>query len=194
MKNINLHQIMQIALISVISMMSLMGQDNTVIQNVVVRIPEVALLDLEGGRGTDIRFTGEGPREAGMAVDFSNQTNNDLWINYSSITNKRTEPSRDITVQITSGNVPAGMVLEVTAGKDAGRGEGQVGVPTGTISVNHTAQSIIRGVGSAYTGHGTSNGHQLSYKLALSNDKGSYGHLDLDQSNTVAIMYTLTDQ
>ena len=138
--------------------------------------------------------TGEGPREAGMAVDFSNQTNNDLWINYSSITNKRTEPSRNITVQITSGTVPAGMVLEVTAGKDAGKGDGQVGTPTGTISLNHTAQSIINGVGSAYTGHGVSNGHQLSYRLALSNDKGSYGQLDLDQSGSVAIMYTLTDQ
>ncbi|MBK8500964.1 MAG: hypothetical protein IPL46_01500 [Saprospiraceae bacterium] len=67
---------------------------------------------MEGRSGTDIRFTGEGPREAGMAVDFSNQTNADLWINYSSITNKKTEPSRDITVQITSGKVPAGMVLK----------------------------------------------------------------------------------
>jgi len=194
MKNINLHQIMQIALISVISVMSLMGQENTAIQNVVVRVPEVALLDLEGRKGTDIRFAAEGPGEAGMAVDFNNQTNNDLWINYSSITNKSTEPSRDITVQITSGSVPSGMVLEVTASKDAGRGEGQVGAPTGTISLNHTAQSIISGVGSAYTGHGVSNGHQLSYRLALSSEKGSYGQLDIDQSNTVAIMYTLTDQ
>lgn len=194
MKNINLHQIMQIALISVISMLEMMGQENTVIQNVTVRIPEVALLDLEGKRGEDIRFTAEGPREAGMAVDFSNQTNNDLWINYSSITSKETEPTRDITVQITSGSVPSGMILEVTAGRDAGRGGGQVGTPTGTIQVNHTAQSIISGVGSAYTGHGVSKGHQLSYRLSLSTEKGSYSQLDLDQSNTVAIMYTLTDQ
>jgi len=193
MKNRNF-QIILIALLAGLGVLEVSAQDNTAVQNVMIEIPEVAMLDLEGGRGKDIHFSPGSPEEAGMAVDFSGQHNEDLWINYSSITNRRTEPTRDIKVQITSGKIPAGMTLQVSAGQDAGRGDGKMGAATGSIALDGTSRTLITGVGSAYTGNGKGSGHQLRYRLSLSEEQGAYAKLDMDESTTLSIMYTLTDE
>jgi hypothetical protein len=168
--------------------------DNDDIHNLIIKLPEVALLDLEAAGGTSITLAPKAPNEAGQALDFSGETNSDIWINYSSIIGSKTEPSRNITVQITSGAVPAGLVLSVAASKDAGLGDGTMGSPTSLIMLDKSAQDIITGVGSSYTGNGVSKGHQITYSLALDNQRGSYAQLDFDQSNTLGITYTLTDQ
>lgn len=184
-----------IILISGMVAMTSFGQDNNAaIQNVVISVPQVALIDLEANGGTNIQLSPLAPQEAGLAVDFSKQTNTGIWVNYSSIVNSRTQPARNITAQITSGAVPQGMVLSVVAGKDAGMGEGAMGIAAAQINLNNQAQNIITGVGSAYTGNGVANGHQLSYALTLENSNDAYAKLDFNQSTTLAITYTMTDQ
>jgi hypothetical protein len=168
--------------------------DHDDVHNLIIDIPEVALLDLESAGDKTINLSPEAPKEAGEALDFSNQTNSELWINYSSVIGSKSEPARDITVQITSGKLPAGMVLSVKSAKDAGQGDGTMGTPNGKIKLDETAQQIIAGIGSSYTGDGVSKGHQLTYTLELDGKKGSYANLDYDQSSTLAITYTLTDQ
>jgi hypothetical protein len=168
--------------------------DHDDVHNLIINIPEVALLDLETAGDKTITMGPEAPKEAGEALDFSNQTNADLWLNYTSVVGSKSEPSRDVTVQITSGTLPSGMVLSVRSAKDAGMGDGQMGTPGATIKLDGTAQQIISGIGSAYTGNGVMKGHQLSYTLGLDNKKGSYASLDYDQATTLAITYTLTDQ
>lgn len=188
-------KIQLIIIITATSVLSTYGQDNnTAVQNVVISVPEVALLDLESNSGTTIDLSPEVPQEAGMAVDFSQQTNSSIWMNYSSIISSKNDPTRNITVQITSGSVPQGMVLSVEAGSDAGMGEGRMGESTSVITLNNKAQNIITGVGSAYTGNGVSKGHQLSYRLSLDTSAGSYANLDYDSASTIAITYTFTDQ
>jgi len=168
--------------------------DNDDVHNVIIALPEVALLDLESSSSTTIKLSPKAPNEAGQALDFSDQSNSDIWINYSSIVGHKKKPSRDIEVQITSGEVPDGLLLTVVAGEDAGMGDGKMGKPEGPITLNKNAQKIIGGVGSSYTGNGVSKGHQLTYTLAMDEQKGSYAKLDFDESNTLAITYTLTDQ
>jgi len=53
---------------------------------VAISIPEVAILDLEGS--TSVSLSVEAPTEAGEAVSFANATNNDVWLNYSSINSR----------------------------------------------------------------------------------------------------------
>ena len=168
--------------------------DHDDVHNLSINIPEVALLDLEAEGDRSIKLGPEAPGEAGNALDFSEEQNSDLWINYSSIVGSKTEPSRDITAQITSGNVPEGLVLSVQASKDAGMGDGEMGRAKEMIRLDDHVQEIITGVGSAYTGNGPSRGHQLTYVLSLDKKEGSYAKIDFDQSNTLAITYTLTDQ
>lgn len=179
-------------LVGVISF-SVNAQDsNQDAHNVVIGIPEVALLDLEAVNGTSITLGPTAPVEAGNAVDF-NSVDNSIWINYSSIIGSTTEPSRNVAVQITSGTVPAGTELSVLAASDAGNGDGTMGSPTPTVVLTSTAQNIITGIGSAYTGNGVNKGHNLSYALNLSSAAGSYAQLDFDNSDTVVITYTLSD-
>ena len=168
--------------------------DHDDVHNLSIDIPEVALLDLESEGDKAIKLGPKAPGEAGNALDFSEEQNSDLWINYSSIVGSKTEPSRDITAQITSGKVPEGLVLSVQAGKDAGMGDGEMGKAGEMIRLDDHAQEIIKGVGSAYTGNGPARGHQLTYVLSLDKKEGSYARIDFDQSNTLAITYTLTDQ
>lgn len=182
-------------IILTLSSASIIAQDNSsATQQVVITVPEVALVDLESTSGSTIQVNPDTPNEAGMAADFSKATNSSIWINYSSIVNSKFDPARNITAQITSGFVPAGIVLSLVASKDAGRGEGNMGTPTAKINLNGSAQNIITGVGSAYTGNGAQKGHKLTYSLEMDSQKGSYAKLDADQSNTLTITYTLTDQ
>lgn len=171
---------------------SAMAQDtNKDKHNIDIKIPEVALLDIEAKSSTTLTFEGKAPTEAGLAIEFGTDANKDLWLNYSSIVGSKTEKSRDVTVQITSGTVPNGLSIEVAAEKDAGGGAGTVGTPAGTLTLSSAAQKIITGVGSCYTGDGTTKGHNLSYLVKLDNSK--YGDLDFDQSGSVEVTYTLTD-
>ncbi len=178
--------------VAVVSFNTYAQDDNTEAHNVVIGIPEVAILDLESAAGTTITLGPTAPTEAGLAVAFPSQ-NNSIWLNYSSIVGSTTEPSRNVTVQITSGTVPSGTTLEVVASADAGSGDGAVGAPAAAVTLSNAAQNIITGIGSAYTGDGVSKGHNLAYTLDLASGAGSYALLDFDDSNTLEITYTLSD-
>jgi len=90
----------------------------------------------------------------------------------------------------TAGTVPAGLQLTVQAGSFSGSGVGTFGTSAGVITLTGTAQNLLTGIGSAYTGNGPSNGHNLTYTLS---QVGSYAALDFDNSNTLTVTYTLSD-
>ena len=84
-----------------------------------ITIPTVSIVDIEGPNGESpaINLTPSiDGLEAGAAVKFSSATNNDLWLNYTSIV--KSNQKRNITAAI-SGNLPAGVSLKVKAGPDA---------------------------------------------------------------------------
>jgi hypothetical protein len=178
----------------VFSNQSLLAQDtNTDAHDVTINIPEVALLDIEPAASTAITLAPAAPTEAGDPIDFSGATDNSLWINYSSIVGSTTEPTRKVTVAITSGTVPGGMLLKVQAGADAGNGDGTVGSAAGQLTLSGSAQDLVTGIGSCYTNTPENNGHQLTYVLELDGTGGSYANLDFDDATTLTITYTLTD-
>ncbi|NOY96889.1 MAG: hypothetical protein GXO81_11080, partial [Chlorobi bacterium] len=94
-------------------------------------------------------------------------------------------------VQITNGSVPTGLTLTVTADADAGAGKGAVGTSAGLVTLSATAQTLISGVKSCWTGNGSSKGHNLTYKLDLTS---ADNYSDLANADTdITITYTLTD-
>ncbi|SDW40400.1 hypothetical protein SAMN05444411_101651 [Lutibacter oricola] len=155
-------------------------------------VPQVALLDIESTVAKAISLKATAPTEAGEKVEF-NQSNSDLWLNYSSIVGN--ESSRAITVQITDGDVPSGIDLTVSANKYEGDGEGTMGeiAEKSIVLNNKKATNIIKGIGSAYTGNGAKNGHNLTYRITQSEDKDAYANLNFDESTTLTITYTLSD-
>ena len=155
--------------------------------SVSINIPQVALLDLEGG--SSITLAPTAPTEAGDALSFASATDNSIWVNYSSII--ASGKTRTVNAAITSGTVPTGLLLKVTAGSYAGSGKGTLGTAGSQVTLSTTAQNIITGIGSCYTGNGASNGHNLTYTLELGSTDN---YNQLVQANTsITVTYTITE-
>ena len=155
---------------------------------ITVVIPTVALLDLESATSKDFSatFAQPTPLEAGQKLNVP-AVNNSLWLNYSSIQTLTTP--KKVTVE-TSAIVP-GVDINVTAAVSAS-GAGDLGDPTASpVKLAVAPQSLITGIGSAYTVTGPNKGHQLTYAFLA--EDGNYADLR-SGSTTVTVKYTLADE
>ena len=155
---------------------------------VTVVVPNVALLDLETSvaKNFPATFTQPTPLEAGQKV--SVPTNNtDLWLNYSSII-PSTVTAR--TVKVKASALVPGVGIAVVAATATTGGKGTLGTPTPAVTLTTADQSLITGIGSAYTESGPSKGHQLTYSFTA-ND-ADYAALRA-ASTAITVTYTLVD-
>jgi len=111
----------------ILTIVAIIAQDSLYAAQLVnITVPNHALIDLEGT--TSIALAPTGPTEAGNALSFTNSTNNEIWMNISSAAGTLTKINRVVSVQITSGYVPAVMQLKDTAGSySGGFGQGTLG-------------------------------------------------------------------
>lgn len=155
-----------------------------------ISIPEVFLVDVEPAGQNTISLAPTSPTEAGLGLDFTSCTNSTLWLNYSSVVENATT-TRKVTAQITGGSVPTGVDLKVSAAAAASGSEGTVGTPAGTITLSSTAQDLITGIGSCFTGDGSSKGHNLTYSFSL--QPNNYGQVYSLASAGITVTYTITN-
>lgn len=157
--------------------------------NITISVDEVFIMDIESSGSIDIDMGLTSPDEAGAPMEST--PNSSLWINYTSVLEDVGSESRNITAQ-TSAATP-GYILKVIAAADAGNGEGTTGTPTGEVTLSNTmAQNIIESIGSAYTGDGASNGHNLTYTLE-SQGTGDFSNLQASTGQTITVTYTITN-
>lgn len=157
------------------------GQTSSV--GVSFSLPMVALLDVEPNTNS-INLSLTAPTEAGNMVT-NTASNNTKWINFSSaVTPGQT---RRVSAQI-SGVMPNGLNLVLNTSAYSGAGAGTLGSRVSPITLTGSSQTIINGIGGAFTGNGVSNGYNLTFTLSISN----YSQLR-SQSSTVSIIYTLID-
>src|SRR5690606_17013595 len=123
-----------------------------------ITISEVALVDIEPGGSKNITMNFTAPTEAGMPLT-APTTNNALWLNYSSI-KSTANPVRTISVKLTA--LLPGVDVKVTAAAATGSGDGALGTPAAQLTLTAADQTIISDIGSAYTGDGANNGHNLT--------------------------------
>ena len=156
-----------------------------------ISIPTIALVDVEGAGG-EIESISLAPTftgmEAGEAADFSTATNSSLWLNYTSIV--AADQTRNITAQLNS-DLPAGLNLRLEASSASNTGNGTKGSTVGQVILSSTAAELITGIGSAYTGNGENNGHQLTYSLDA--DEDSYSTL-VSNSYDLTVTFTITGE
>ncbi|WP_205748212.1 hypothetical protein [Dyadobacter bucti] len=170
------------------SSFSVFAQDtNTDSHQITVEVPVVALLDLETSSGSEnftAAFTQPTPLEAGekLTAPTDNAT---LWLNYSSIQTASTPKHVDVSA---SAVIP-GINVHVVAGTSA-TGFGTKGTPTAGFNLTTSAQSLITGIGSAYTVNGPNNGHLLTYSFTALD--ANYANLR-SGSTTIDVTYTLAD-
>ena len=161
---------------------------NTDNHQVTIVVPNVALLDLETSvaKNFSATFTQPTPLEAGQKVLVPGN-NTDLWLNYSSII-PTTVTAR--TVKVKASAVVPGVGIAVVAGVATTGGKGTLGTPTAAVTLTTTDQSLITGIGSAYTETGPAKGHQLTYSFTA-ND-ADYAALRA-ASTAITVTYTLVD-
>jgi len=178
--------------IFITAVINLNAQDSEKDSHIVtIGVPEVALLDLESTQEKSLNFNLTAPTEAGNPVNTTKFDYN-IWLNYSSII--ESSSTRKVDVQITNGKIPDGLMLRIYAWGDNGNGKGALGKSNYLVELKETQPTtIINSIGSAYTGNGPNKGHRILYYLTRSSENDFYSKLDSDQSNTLTITYTLSD-
>ncbi|MBM7418512.1 MULTISPECIES: hypothetical protein [Chryseobacterium] len=191
MKKTTITLAMSLAIFSLSS--NLKAQDtNTDNHTVTISVPEVALVDIEPAATKNITLGFTAPTEAGNPV-VPNTANTTLWLNYSSIKSVA-DPTRNVSVSVNA--IIPGIDIHVTAAAATGSGGGTLGTPAAQLTLSATDQTIISGIGSAYTGNGANNGHNLTYALAAGSGPGGvavYEDLQATATTVATVTYTISD-
>lgn len=146
-------------------------------------LPEVALLGISP-TNSDINLGFSSQGQSGQAIQ-NNQTDNTKWLNFTSAV--RSGQSRKISAQIYSGVFTSGYVIVLEAIKFAG--VGTLGNAQPPIELSSVSQSIITGIGGAYTNIGSLFGYNLKYSLRIKD----YNLLRAENNTPYTITFTLTD-
>ncbi|AZA52372.1 hypothetical protein [Chryseobacterium sp. G0201] len=172
---------------------NLNAQDtNTDNHTISITIPEVALVDIEPAATKNITLGFTAPTEAGLPITAAT-TNNTLWLNYSSIKSVA-DATRNVSVKVNA--VIPGIDIQVTAAAATGAGGGTLGTPSAQLTLSAADQTIVSGIGSAYTGDGANNGHNLTYALAAGSGPGgiaAYADLEATATAVATVTYTISD-
>lgn len=165
---------------------------NTDNHTITISIPEVAIVDIEPVAAKNITMGFTAPTEAGLPL-LGPANDNTLWLNYSSI-RSAADDTRTVSVRLDA-ELP-GIDINVTAAAASGTGEGTFGTPSSQLTLTAADQIILSGIGSAYTGDGATNGHNLTYALALGGSTGAtaaYEDLVATASAEAIVTYTISD-
>lgn len=131
-----------------------------------ITIPAVALVDIEPSANKNITMGFAHTGEAGEPITPIG-TNNELWLNYSYIPSGTGKSAR---VDVNINSVIPGVDIKVTAGaQSGGNSGGAVGeVALTALTLSTAPTPIITSIpGASYTGTGETNGHNLTYSLAI---------------------------
>lgn len=152
-------------------------------RNIAVTLPVVTLMDIEPTGAISLNYTA--PTEAGNAVT-APAANTTKWINYTSAI-APAGLTRRITASINQ--VIPGVDIKILAAAASGSGAGTLGTPSAQVTLTTTAQTIITGIGGAFTGNGANNGHRLTITLTTN----TYANLSARTNTPVIITYTITE-
>jgi hypothetical protein len=183
----------------VVSICFLLGISLSTAQNknqeghlVKINLPDITLINIVSSTNNVILLQGDMVNEAGKSVSF-NKSDKSIWINYTSIIGSETTPNRNVTVEISDGKVPDGLVLAIKVNEDIGLGNGNMGKPVDNKQeLTNNPIIIITEIESSNTGVGANKGYNVEYTLNLKQDS-SYASLDFDQAIKLSIVYTLSD-
>lgn len=165
--------------------------------NIALAIPDIAVIDIAGPNedGTTLNLTPDiSNLEAGEAIDFSSASNNNLWLNYTSIIEKSNSgnnkgKTRKIKVELDN-NLPNGINLYLEVGP-ANTGNGQTGSPEqGKIVLKKGPTTVVENIGSCFTENGEGKGHPLTYSIGIDEQK-----TDEVMAETFSVqgLYTITE-
>ena len=115
------------------------------------------------------------------------QSNASTYMQFTSIAPEN--ETRRVTAIVGAGNVPAGTLLQLSAGACT-TGLGALGTPSTIITLDRSAQrNLITGIGSCYTGTTPTSGYNLVYSWGV--DPSNYTQLRATSSVSITITFTV---
>ncbi len=178
--------VLLVAITLITSSKVVLAQQTTAGDPIELQLPEVALIDTDHAPITLTLTTSN----AGESIA-SSDSNSDMYVKVTSLVPAGT--NRDISAKIT-GTVPTGTKLTLSsAAATAANSAGTLGSPVGSaITLSSSDQNIVTGIGSCYTGTGSTDGYQLTYTWALDNPSVNFGNLEANASTTITVYLTIT--
>jgi hypothetical protein len=132
-------------------------------------------------------FTLGAPTTAGAIPSITGTDGGSLWLQYTSIKASTGTP-RTIKAAL-SGTIPTGLSITATAATPIAA-TGDVGLTNGLQTISATAATMIKNVGSGYTGSATGNGSNVNYDVAITN----MADLKVTSKSTLTVTYTLSSE
>ena len=162
---------------------TILGASDSVTQNIIINVKDIAVLNVTVGSVT-LEVNAPVKANAGDSPVVSTSVDGG-YLRYTSIV--ESEKTRKITAQLDT-DVPTGLALKLSVTAPSG-GTGTLGSSAGEITLSKdTAQDIITGISSGWTGTETTSGAKLTYSLEITD--GS----KLNITNpTITITFTLTE-
>lgn len=118
-------------------------------------------------------------------------SNNNMYVKVSSLTPGQT--TRSVSAKITSGTIPSGTILTLVAANCTSGGGVRGTAINNPITLSTSDQMIIGGIGSSFTGTGTTDGYRLTYTWAPNNPATNYASIQSNPSPTIiTVVLTLS--
>jgi hypothetical protein len=163
----------------------------TATHQVDITINSVAMIravHVNGSTPENQNFTVEAPTIAGGMPTNRETPNSGLYLQYTSIKTATGTP-RTIKAALTTGTIPAGLAISATAFTPTG-GTGDVGTSNSEQTISAIAATMIKNIGSGYTGIATASGAEVRYSSTIT----TMASLKATASTPLTVTYTLSSE
>jgi hypothetical protein len=158
---------------------------NTATATVVLGVTEVSLVKASSGI-INLQLK---QRDAGQSIE-TNASDSTARLLISSVIS--TSNPRILTAKISSGTVPSGTQLELTAMQPNPNFVGLPGTYTSPIPLDETDKPFVTNIESCYSGTGLSDGYPLRFTYTLNTNPATYSSLRASSGTQIVVMFTLT--
>ncbi len=151
-----------------------------------INIPTHAMVNIAGNSGTTVDFSAVAPEFAGNSVSFTQTSESALYLNYSSIVSqgKTNTISAKISGLAEGLNINLNVSAEALNGAKGNTGSGQ------SQTLGTEGKTVVRGIGSCFTGYGAGKGHKLEYSVEVKD--ADYSKI-VAKENHITVTYTITE-
>jgi hypothetical protein len=160
----------------------------TATHGVDITINSVAMLRAVNATATTAAnsgFTVEAPTTAGAVPKTTAIKTGELYLQYTSI---KTATGTPRTIKaVLSGTIPAGLSISAIAYTS---GTGDVGISNDTQTISATAATMIKNIGSCYTGIVAGNGASIYYSSEIT----AMADLKVTAATALTVTYTLSNE
>ena len=179
--------------LTIVAFLGLFGgamAQSTATHQVDITINSVAMIRASsflGGSAANSGFTMGAPTTAGAIPSTTGTTMSGLYLQYTSI---KTASGTPRTIKaVLSGTNPAGLSITAIAATPTG-GTGDVGTTNNLQTISATAVTMIKDIGSGYTGSAAGNGANIMYEPVIT----AMADLKATAATALTVTYTLSSE